>query len=101
MTGLNRRQMVLTEADVKAIVTEMREQGLSHVCRYDITPEDMNDLMAFVRSFREASVETRKTFRTAAIRLIVWGSILGVVTLLSSRFGWLKPVVRFLTSTPQ
>jgi hypothetical protein len=93
----NKRKQVLTEDDVLSFVSKMKEEGLVHACRYDITPEDMRDLMAFVRTFRDASIETRKTFQTMVIRLLVWGFIAGAIGLLASRFGWFRAVARILT----
>lgn len=91
------RKMVLTEADVAAIALEVKKH---HVCRYDIDPKDMNSLLDFVRSFQEGAIETRRTFRTAAIRMFVWGSIAGAIALLEVKFRWFRPLLRFLTGAP-
>lgn len=86
--------MVLTEDDIVAIARIVEER---HVCRYDIAPEDMRELMAFVRSFHEGAIETRRTFRTMFIRMIVWGSIAGFIALLEAKFRWMRPLLRWIT----
>lgn len=91
------RKMILTPEDIRAIVDEIEQRRIPHSCRYDIEPDDLRDLMAFVRSFRNASIETRKTFQTMVIRMLVWGFIAGVIGLLASRFGWFRAVARILT----
>ena len=92
------RKMVLTDADVAAIAVEVKKH---HVCRYDIEPKDMASLLDFVRSFQEGAIETRRTFRTAAIRMIVWGAIAGFIALLEVKFRWIRPLLRFITGVPQ
>ena len=94
------RKMVLTEADIKAIVEEMKDQYLTHGCRYDIAPEDMRDLMAFVKAFRDGAIETRSVFRTMMIRMFVWGAIAGFIALLEVKFRWFRPLLRAITGTP-
>ncbi len=94
------RKMVLTPEDIKATVTEMREQGLNHICRYDIAPEDMHHLMAFVRTFYEGAIETRRTFKTMLIRMFEWGTIAGFIGLLSNKLGWVKSLLKFFSSSP-
>jgi hypothetical protein len=93
--------MGLTDADVKSLVAEMKAQGFHQVCRYDIDPADMRHLMEFVRTFYDGAIETRKTFRTMLIRMVVWGAIAGFIGLLANRFGWLKPIGRLLAGGPQ
>ncbi len=96
-----KRKMVLTESDVTAIVEQMRTKGLIHECRYDVSPEDMHKLMEFVRSFYEGAIETRRTFRTMVIRMMIWGAIAGILGLMAERFGWLQPFARLLTGAPK
>jgi hypothetical protein len=89
-----RRKMVLTEADIKALVAEMKRQGLFHTqCRYNIDPEKMEKLLGFVEAFYDTSVETRRTFRTMAIRLIVWSALVAFLLWLADRVGFLRPVI--------
>ena len=88
-----RRKMVLTEADVAAIVALMKKQGLIHECRYDIPPEKLEKLVGFVEAFYDTAIETRRTFRTMAIRMIVWGGIVAFLLWIADRVGFLKPVV--------
>lgn len=94
---MTERRMILTEADIHAIAAEVESR---HVCQYNVSPQDMNDLMAFVRSFRDTAIETRKTFKTAAIRMLVWGSIFGAISLLEVKFQWMRPLLRFITGSP-
>lgn len=91
------RQMVLTEADILAISAQVERL---HVCRYDLEPKDFDDLMDFVRGVRDARDETRKVFRTAIIRILVYGTVFGTLTLLEVRFQWIRPILRLLTGTP-
>ena len=92
------RKMALTDADLSAIVEKMREEY--HPCRYDISPEDMRANYEFVKAFRDGAIETRRTFRTMMIRMIVWGSIAGFIALLEVKFRWFRPLMRFLTGAP-
>ncbi len=89
----DRRRMVLTEEDVTTIARIVEER---HVCRYDIDPEDMVNLLDFVRSFRDGAIDTRKAFRSAAIRMIVWGSIASAIALLEVKFRWIRPLLKFV-----
>ena len=93
----DRRKMMLTEDDITAIAKVVEGR---HVCRYDIAPQDMQDLMAFVRAFRNGAIDTRKAFRAAAIRMIVWGSIAGFVALLEEKFRWMRLLMRWITGAP-
>jgi hypothetical protein len=89
--------MVLTEADIAAVAAQVANM---HVCRYNVDPKDFDDLMDFVRGVRDARDETRKVFRTAIIRMLVYGLIFGTLTLLEVRFQWIRPILKMLTGTP-
>lgn len=89
--------MVLTKGDIHAIA---RIVGEHHVCRYNVPPADMSDLMGFVRQVRDARDETQRTFRTAVIRIIVYGSIAGFIALLEIKFRWVRPLLRWITGAP-
>ena len=91
------RKMVLTEADIEAIAISLKDR---HVCRYNIEPKDMDALLDFVRSFRDGAIETRSAFKSAAIRMIVWGTIAGLIALLEVKFRWVRPLLRFITGSP-
>jgi hypothetical protein len=90
--------MVLTEADLAAIADKVSQNGFH--CRYDIDPEDMRANYEFVKAFRDGAIETRSMFRSAAIRMIVWGSIAGAIALLEVKFRWIRPLLRFVTGSP-
>ena len=89
-----RRKMVLTEDDISAIARIVEER---HACRYNIEPAQMTKLMGFVESFYDGAIETRKTFRTMVIRMVVWGAIAGFIALLEVRFRWIRPLLKFLS----
>lgn len=91
------RKKVLTDADIAAIAEEMKKH---HVCRYDVAPEDMHKLMGFVRAFYDGAIDTRRTFRSMLIRMIVWGSVAGLIALLEVKFRWMRPLLKFITGTP-
>lgn len=91
-------KMVLTEADINAIVDRMREDF--HPCRYDISPEDMQANYLFVKTFRDGAIDTRKLFRTMFLRMIVWGTIAGIIALLEVKFRWFRPLLRTITGVP-
>lgn len=90
--------MVLTDNDIDAIAGIIESR---HVCRYDIPPEDMKELMAFVRVFHQGAVETRGAIRSFVIRKVIpWAVVVGVVSLLEAKFRWIRPFLRFLTGAP-
>ena len=97
MTDRPERRMVLTDADITAISEQVERL---HVCRYDVEPKDFGDLMDFVRSVRDARDETRRTFRTAVIKILVYGGIVGFIALLEVKFRWIRPLLRFVTGMP-
>jgi len=100
-TYIEKRKKILTESDIHAIVNEIEQRRILHICRYDVEPEHMEKLLKFVDTFYEGAVETRKAFKATVIKVVVWGSIAAVLIWLGERFKWLKPILRFLNGTAQ
>jgi len=91
------RKMTLTDEDIKTIAAIVESR---HQCRYDIEPERMEKLMGFIDAFYNGAIDTRRLFRMMVIRMIVWGSIAGIIALLEVKFRWFRPLLRFITGTP-
>ena len=94
-----KRKMVLTDEDVAAIAKVVENR---HVCRYDIPPDDMKELMAFVKVFHQGAVETRGAIRSFIIRKVIpWAFVVGVLSLLEAKFRWMRPLLRYVVGMPQ
>ena len=78
-TGNEKRKMVLTDADIKAIANEIVLMQMQH-CRYDITPERMEAAVRFFENFNAIVEDSKSTIRKTLLTAIVL-FILGLVGL--------------------
>lgn len=83
--------MVLTHGDILAIAAEV---GKHHICRYSTTPEDHDDLMAFVRMFRDGARDTAKATRSFILKKVIPKMIVAaLLAFIADLFGVLRPLV--------
>lgn len=82
--------MVLTRGDILAIAAEV---GKLHVCRYSETPEDHDDLMAFVRMFRDGARDTKKATKDFIIKKVIPKMVVAaLLAFIADLFGVLRPL---------
>jgi hypothetical protein len=88
---LERRKMSLQEDDI-AIIAKIVEE--KHQCRYDIEPEDMKNLLAFVRVFQQGAMDIKGATRSLLIKKVIPRVILGtLLTILADYLGLLRPIL--------
>ena len=67
-------ERTLSDADITAIILAMREHD-DH-CRFKaVEPEDLHDVMTFVRSFSSALEEGKSVVRKTLIVLLIGGAV--------------------------
>lgn len=67
-------ERTLSDADIKALISAMKEHD-DH-CRFKtIEPEDLHDVMVFVRSFSAALDEGKSVVRKTLIVLLIGGIV--------------------------
>jgi hypothetical protein len=83
--------MILREDDI-AIIAKIVEE--KHICRYDIEPEDMKDLLAFVRVFQRGAMDIKGATRSLLIKKVIPRVIIGtLLTMLADYLGLLRPAL--------
>jgi len=87
------RKMVLTTDDMTAIAAIVSEH---HVCRYDVEPEEMRDIVKFVRDVKDNVEDYRKGVRKTVIRLAAIGTVMWVIYVLEVKFPFLRPLLKYL-----
>jgi len=94
---LVRREMILKEDDIsviKSIIAQTFEERYKGHCRYDIEPEDMKDLLAFVRVFQRGAMDIKGATRSLLIKKVIPRVIIGtLLTILADYLGLLRPVL--------
>jgi hypothetical protein len=88
---LEQRKMVLQEDDIACIARIVEE---NHKCRYDIEPEDMKDLLAFVRVFQQGAMDIKGATRSLLIKKVIPRVLIGsLLTVLADYLGLLRPIL--------
>jgi len=89
--------MVLKEDDIsviKNIITQTIEEKYQGHCRYDIEPEDMENLLAFVRVFQRGAMDIKGATRSLLIKKVIPRVLIGsLLTILADYLGLLRPVL--------
>ena len=78
--GEERRSRALTPADVDDIVAAMKNQNMVHECRYDIEPEHMRKMIAFLNDFYDGTRDVKRIIRVVVVTTIITGTI-GLIVL--------------------
>jgi hypothetical protein len=69
-----RRKGALTSHDIELIQEVIAEVYRAHRCRYNIGPEEMSELMQFLKSFRVAYLDSTSMIRKWVLGLILSGA---------------------------
>ena len=87
------RKMMLTESDISAIANIVAVQ---HKCRYDIEPEDMNEIIAFVQRVKKNVDDYNEGIRKTVIKICVIGTFVAAIYFLETKFPFLRPLMKYL-----